>query len=237
MQKLGAANREIRGWFRKSCLGKTGFRCEHLLPIKVSDSSRSRDTNWRLFHWLLNRQILLYYAIYRWIWMGKSVVLTSFNNHFGVTPSTVSVYNKLALGWRTPSTIITSDSMAFHLATLLQCFLLSYPLKNVAFSEQIKRSYGNILISCDQQAPVCTLMHLPGTLTVQAVAVCSFPAFYFLQGLPMHPLERMQSTGQLGSAKANQRCKLAQWGGDHFPCHFFPSMVFNYLPCSFYGCQ
>lgn len=118
MQKLGAANREIRGWFRKSCLGKTGFRCEHLLPIKVSDSSRSSDTNWRL-SLVTNCQILLYYAIYGWIWMEKSVVLPSFNNHFGVTSSTVSVYNKLALGCRTPSTIITSDSMAFHLGTLL----------------------------------------------------------------------------------------------------------------------
>lgn len=47
--------------------------------------------------------------------MEKSVVLPSFNNHFGVTSSTVSVYNKLALGCRTLSTIITSDFYGFSL--------------------------------------------------------------------------------------------------------------------------
>lgn len=120
-----SANREIRGWSGKSCLGKTGFRREHLLPVKLSNSSTSSNTIWRLSHWLLNCQILLYYVIYKWIWMEKSVVLTYFNNHFGVTPSTASVCNKLALRCWTPwtITIITSSSMVFHPATWLPCSL------------------------------------------------------------------------------------------------------------------
>ena len=35
MWKLEVANREIRGWFRKSCLEKTGVRFKHLLPISL----------------------------------------------------------------------------------------------------------------------------------------------------------------------------------------------------------
>ena len=191
MQKLGAANREIRGWSRKSCLGKTGFRPEHLLPIKVSNSSTSSNTIWRLFHWLLNCQILLYYVIHKWIRMEKSVVLTYFNNHFGVTPSTASVCNKLALWCWTPGTItvITSNSMVFHPATWLPFSLLSNLLWNVAFSEQIQRSYGNILISHDQQAPVCTpgLMHLPSSLICLSCSNVFLPCLLFPAGPPYVP--------------------------------------------------
>lgn len=55
-QKREAANRKIRGQFRRIGLEKTGFRPVHLFPIKVSNSSISSDIIREVFHWLLVEQ-------------------------------------------------------------------------------------------------------------------------------------------------------------------------------------
>lgn len=77
------------------------------------------------------------------------------------------------------------------------------------------------------------LMHLADThLCKLFQCVYSLPSISFKASL-LQPLERMQNTTQLGSAKANQCCKLAQCGGDHFSCYLFLSMVLNIHPTLF----
>lgn len=123
--------------------------------------------------------------------MEKSVVLTYFSNHLGVILSTATVCNKLASWCWTPRTITIISIMLWFLTLHPGYHVLFSAIfsEMLPFKSKSAEAMGTFELAITNKPPLPhrhPWAYAPRWhSSVQAVPVCLFSAFYFLQGLPI----------------------------------------------------